>query len=104
MNRIILTALALGYVVSNLQDPRYVDTVDLSLNPLTKRLEIVRSERHNMELSLWSIDPAGAVIDEKRGVQHVFIYTGHPNGPAGVYRITRTLNTPKLKSILDDTK
>ncbi len=27
--------------------------------------------------------PAGAVIDEKRGVQHILIYSGHPNGPAG---------------------
>ena len=111
---------------TNLEDPRYVDTVDLSFNPVTERLEIVRSERHRMQLWLWSIDPAdwakgvwrrecclfarqgkfystadgfhpaGAVIDEPRGVQHIFIYTGHPNGPAGVFRITRTLETPKL--------
>jgi hypothetical protein len=97
---------------------------------LTKRLEIVRSERHRMELWLWSIapndwpkgewrrecrlygrqgdfytdadgfHPAGAVIDEKRGVQHIFIYTGHPNGPAGVFRLTRTLDTPKLAAFL----
>jgi hypothetical protein len=33
-------------------------------------------------------------------VQHIFIYIGHPNGPAGVFRITRTLNTPKLKQHL----
>ena len=115
---------------TNLQDPRLVDTVDLSLNPVTQRLEIVRSERHRMQLWLWSIDPkdwakgqwrrecrllarkggfysaadgfhpAGAIIDKKRGVQHIFIYIGHPNGPAGVFRITRTLNTPKLKQLL----
>lgn len=115
---------------TNLQDPRLVDTVDLSFNPVTKRLEIVRSERHRMQLWLWSIDPkawatgqwrrecrlltrkggfysaadgfhpAGAIIDKKRGVQHIFIYIGHPNGPAGVFRITRTLNTPKLKQLL----
>ena len=35
--------------------------------------------------------PAGAVIDAKRGLQHVFIYVGAPNGPAGVFRISRTL-------------
>jgi acetyl esterase/lipase len=111
---------------TNLQDPRLVDTVDLSFNPVTKRLEIVRSERHRMQLWLWSMDPAewrrghwrrecrlfvrggsfyreadgfhpaGAVIDEERGVQHVFVYVGHPNGPAGVFRITRTLDTPAL--------
>ncbi len=115
---------------TNLRDPRLVDTVDLSFNPVTKRLEIVRSERHRMELWLWSIGPgewskgewrrecrlfkragkfygdadgfhpAGAVIDEKRGLQHIFIYTGHPNGPAGVFRVTRTLETSKLLEFL----
>lgn len=115
---------------TNLHDPRLVDTVDLSLNPVTKRLEIVRSERHRMQLWIWSIDPAdwntgqwrrecrllacqgnfyatadgfhpaGAVIDQKRGVQHIFIYAGHPNGPAGVFRLTRTLDTPQLKACL----
>lgn len=117
-------------VETNLKDPRLVDTVDLSLNPVTKRLEIVRSERYRMELWIWSIDPAdwddglwrrecrllardgkfystadgfhpaGAVIDEKHGVQHIFIYTGHPNGPAGVFRITRSVDTPRLANSL----
>ena len=39
---------------TNLQDPRLVDTVDLSFNPVTQRLEIVRSERHRMEL--WAVE------------------------------------------------
>ena len=47
--------------------------------------------------------PAGAVIDEKRGVQHIFVCAGHPNGPAGVFRITRTLDTPKLAAFLNGT-
>lgn len=115
---------------TNLKDPRLVDTVDFSLNPVTGRFEIVRSERHRMELWLWSMDPAdwgkgqwrrecrllaregkfystadgfhpaGAVIDEARGVQHLFVYSGHPNGPAGVFRISRTLDTPKLVAAL----
>ena len=115
---------------TNLQDPRLVDTVDLSFNSVTKRFEIVRSERHRMELWVWSIapedwsqgewrrecrlfhrrgkfyadadgfHPAGGVIDENRGVQHIFIYSGHPNGPAGVFRISRTLDTPKLSTVL----
>ncbi len=115
---------------TNLVDPRLVDTVDFSFNPLTKRFEIVRSERHRMELWLWSMapedwekaqwrrecrllaqkgkfystadgfHPAGAVIDRKRGVQHIFIYSGHPNGPAGVFRITRTLDMGKLRKPL----
>ena len=42
---------------TNLQDPRLVDTVDFCRNPVTKRFEIVRSERHCMELWLWSMDP-----------------------------------------------
>jgi hypothetical protein len=115
---------------TNLVDPRLVDTVDLSFNPVTKRLELVRSERYRMQLWLWSIDPedwgtgkwrrecrllarsgtfyrdadgfhpAGAVIDAKRGVQHIFFYSGHPNGPAGVFRMTRTLETGKLATFL----
>ncbi len=116
---------------TNLENPRYVDTVDFSFNPVTKRFEIVRSERYHMELWLWSLDPAdwetghwrrecrllarngkfyqdadgfhpaAAVIDEARGVQHLFIYTGHPNGPAGVFRITRTLDTESLRKFME---
>lgn len=116
---------------TNLEDPRLVDTVDLSYNPVTQRFEIVRSERHRMELWLWSIapadwsrgtwrrecrlfqrdgkfyadadgfHPAGAVIDEMRRVQHIFFYSGHPNGPAGVFRLTRSLDTPRLVTILN---
>lgn len=115
---------------TNLQNPRYVDTVDFSFNPVTKRFEVVRSERWRMEVWLWSMDPrewktgqwrrecrllasegtfystadgfhpAGAVIDEERGVQHIFIFSGHPNGPAGVFRITRTLDTDRLTKCL----
>ena len=42
----------------------------------------------------------GAVVDEKREVQHVFFFSGHPGGPAGVFRLTRTLDTPKLAAFL----
>ncbi|MEM7600174.1 MAG: hypothetical protein AAF357_02020, partial [Verrucomicrobiota bacterium] len=115
---------------TNLEDPRLVDTVDFSFNPVTQRFEIVRSERYRMELWIWSMSPdnwgtgqwrrecrlvgtqgefyhtadgfhpAGSVIDATRGVQHIFIYSGMPNGPAGVFRITRTLDTPTLRSAL----
>jgi hypothetical protein len=44
--------------------------------------------------------PAGGVIDVEKGVQHIFIYTGHPNGPSGSFRLTRTLDTPKLVEFL----
>lgn len=119
-------------IETKLQNPRLIDTVDLSFNPVTKRIEMVRSERYHMELWLWSIDPqewdkgiwrrecrllatkgnfystadgfhpAGAVIDARRGVQHIYFYCGHPNGPAGVFQMTRTLDTPKLKAVLAD--
>lgn len=115
---------------TNMKNPRLVDTVDFSFNPVTKRLEVVRSERHRMQLWLWSMapedwssgtwrrecrllagegkfyanadgfHPASAVVDARRGVQHIFIYMGHPNGPAGVFRLTRTLDTPKLVNTL----
>ena len=117
-------------VSTNLKNPRYIDTVDFNFNPVTQRFEIVRSERYRMELWIWSMDPsdwesghwrrecrllartgefwrdadgfhpASAIIDTKRGVQHIFIYAGHSNGPAGVFRITRTLDTPKLAALL----
>lgn len=117
-------------IATNLTDPRLVDTVDLSLNPVTGRLELIRSERHHMELWLWSMDPtdwdqgqwqrecrllalegafyrdadgfhpAAAVHDTVRGLQHIFIYAGHPNGPAGVFRISRRLDTAALSTAL----
>ena len=46
------------------------------------------------------LHPAGNVIDEKAGVQHIFMYIGFPAGPAGVFRLTRTLDTEKLKTFL----
>ena len=44
--------------------------------------------------------PAAVVIDRKRGLQHIFIYSGHPNGLAGIFRLTRSLDTPVLRRIL----
>jgi len=115
---------------TTMSNPRYVDTVDFSLNPVTGRFEVVRSQRHNMQLWLWSLDPAdwktgrwrrecrllarggrfygdgdgfhpaGAVIDAARNVQHIFFYSGHANGPAGVFRLTRILDTPSLVEFL----
>lgn len=50
------------------------------------------------------LHPAGAVIDEARGVQHIFIFTGdNPHiakksdeGAVGLFRITRSLDTSCL--------
>ena len=113
-----------------MRNRRSIDTVDLDFNPVTGRLEVVRSKREAMRVDLWSIDPAdwesaewrleatlyrrggsfyrdgdgfhpaGAIVDAAAGVQHIFIYMGHPNGPAGSFRLTRTLDTPRLAEFL----
>jgi hypothetical protein len=44
--------------------------------------------------------PGGAVMDEENGVQHIFIYCGRYSTPAGIYRITRTLDTDKLRKAM----
>ncbi|MEI7729561.1 MAG: sialidase family protein [Verrucomicrobiota bacterium] len=50
----------------------------------------------------WEIDaahPGGAVMDEANGVQHVFVYAGlFATGKTGIYRITRTLHTDRLRT------
>jgi hypothetical protein len=127
-----------------------LDTVDLSFNPVTKRLEVVATDRMGggvegrfweapFALNLWSIDPkallagsadwrfegclferqtsmtktnagkmgdgchpAAAVIDEKEREQHIFVYMGSPSGPAGIFHLKRTLDTPKLAAFLKE--
>ena len=68
------------------------------------------SSRWRFECSLFSrrepigridgLHPGAAVIDPGRGVQHIFVYMGYPAGPAGVFRLTRTLETGALKAFL----
>ena len=112
------------------------DTVDLSWNPVSNRIEALTTNRggggpqneqeHVQTLNLWSIGldevdsadwkfettllsrdgtfeehddgmhPGGAVIDTERGVQHIFIYAGRAEGPSGIFRITRSLDTGLL--------
>ena len=116
---------------TNMTTRRSVDTSAICFNPVTKRYEVVQSKREDMSINLFSIAPkdwdtakwrleaqlfkrkgsfystadgfhtGGAVIDEKRRVQHIFFYSGHPGGPAGVFRLTRTLDTPKLADFLN---
>ena len=50
------------------------------------------------------LHPGAAVIDAKRGVQHIFIYAGRPAGPSGIFRVTRTLDTPALRTSQDVAK
>ncbi|MCK9222668.1 MAG: glycoside hydrolase [Limnochordia bacterium] len=124
------------------------DTVDLSFNPITHRVEAVvtnrcgggqgrEHEHSHMTLNLWSIDPddlfaggsnwrfettlwakegitpvnsdrglhadgmhpGAAVIDEERGLQYVYVYLGFTEGPAGIFQITRTLDTEQLSCL-----
>lgn len=44
--------------------------------------------------------PGGAVMDEENGVQHIFIYCGRYATPTGIYKITRTLDTDKLRKVM----
>lgn len=41
--------------------------------------------------------PGGAVMDVARGLQHIFIYAGRYATPTGIYRISRTLETDRLR-------
>ena len=123
------------------------DTVDLSYNPVSKRIECVATDRNGdvgkgaensrdgQTLNLWSIDPeelkngshewrfegtllhrngfmsrseidgmhpGAAIVDEKRGLQHIFVYIGSPLGPSGIFRVTRTLDTQRLSRALTE--
>lgn len=44
--------------------------------------------------------PGGGVMDEENGVQHVFVYCGPFSTPTGIYRITRTLDTARLRKAM----
>ncbi len=108
-----------------------VDTSALCFNPVTRRFEVVQSRREDMSIHLYSLAPedwstaawrhegrlfrraagfyktadgfhtGGAVMNAGHGVQHIFFYCGHPGGPAGVFRLTRTLDTPRLARFLE---
>ena len=113
------------------------DTVEVSFNPVSKRVEAVVTNRtgggpgrehpaNQQTINLWSIapeelaegssewrfegtllrrrkmrgmdgmHPGGGVIDAKNGVAHTFVYCGFRLGPSGIYRVTRSLDTPAL--------
>jgi len=129
----------------NYHGPWTQDTVDLSFNPVSRRIECVATDRNGeagagasnqrncQTLNLWSIAPAAfrrgesqwrfegallkrsglmakseidglhpgaAVIDTNAEVQHIFIYAGAPAGPAGIFRLTRTLDTSRVVILL----
>lgn len=64
---------------------------------------LLRLKSGMLDISADDIDaahPGGAVIDQENGVQHIFIYCGRYSTPSGVYRISRTLDTDKLREIM----
>lgn len=115
---------------TNMKTKRSVDTSAICFNPVTNRFEVVQSKREDMSINLYSIAPedwataawrfegrlfkrggkfyatadgfhtGGAVMDVERGAQHVFFYCGAPGGPAGAFRLTRSLDTPALSAVL----
>jgi len=42
------------------------------------------------------LHPGGSIVDRNRNMQHIFIYAGWRRAPASIFRISRTLDTPKL--------
>lgn len=62
------------------------------------RFEGTLLERHTLDSPKFfdGVHPAGGVLDLERNEQHLYIYLGFYAGPAGVYKITRTLDTPRL--------
>ena len=47
------------------------------------------------------LHPGAPVIDVERQQQHIFVYAGKTDKIAGLFRITRTLDTPKLSAWLN---
>lgn len=62
------------------------------------RLKSGMQDIHNEDVD--AAHPGGAVIDVEAGVQHIFIYCGLYATPAGIYRITRRLDTNELRKRL----
>ena len=62
------------------------------------RYEGTLLEKPNLDSELFvdGMHPAGSVVDEEHGVQHIFFYSGYYAGAAGVFQITRPLDTPRV--------
>lgn len=105
-----------GGVGENETNQHNEQTVNLwSLSP--EELYAGRADRWRFEATLLRLEsgmrdiapddidaahPGGSAVDLERGVQHIFIYSGRFEPPVGIYRITRTLNTPDLVSAAND--
>lgn len=64
-----------------------------------------RGEKARLQNPRDGMHPSGTVVDERKGVQHIFIYGGDrahgqgapETGKTGVFRITRTLDTKRWR-------
>ncbi len=77
-----------------------IDPAELFGGSANWRFECALFARKEPMGEIDGLHPGGAVIDAERGVQHIFVYMGYPAGPTGVFRVTRTLETDKLKAFL----
>ncbi len=46
------------------------------------------------------LHPGGSLVDEKNGVQRIFVYAGWRRSPSGIFCITRSLDTERLRAAL----
>jgi len=61
---------------------------------------LVRYKQGNYQLD--GMHPGGSVIDAKNNVQHIYVYAGRSyDERCGVFQITRTLDTERLKTFLN---
>ena len=40
-------------------------------------------------------------MDKENGVQHIFVYAGTQATPTGIYMLTRTIDTDKLRKAME---
>ncbi len=75
-----------------------IDPDDLLAGSTQWRYEGTLLERPSLDSELFidGMHPAGSVVDEENGVQHIFIYSGYYAGASGIFQITRPLDTERV--------
>jgi|GEM_PF-1340585 len=85
-------------------DPKYqtlnlwsIDPAELLAGSAEWRFEATLLRRRRDDVpGVDGMHPGAAVIDEKNGVQRIYVYLGFGQGPSGIFEITRTLETDRL--------
>jgi hypothetical protein len=57
---------------------------------------LVEREDYSRNSDRDGMHPGGSIVDEERGVQHIFIYAGWRRRPCSIFHVTRALDTPAL--------